>query len=129
MRRFLRRYRFWVLGLAIPLAGLFFFLPSGGSDSKKTWEAFARLQEGMTEPEVIDIVGAPPGDRARGQAAFCLCITKEEAEAFTKAPITKEWVNDHALIRLAFDANGRLTHKLIIANMGAAARASSRLRR
>ncbi len=118
MRRLLTRYRFWLLGLAIVVACLFLFMPRGASDPKPTWEAFGRLRKGMTEREVIDILGTPPGNRARGQPQFCVCKTEGEHEAFTKAPVTKEWVNDHALIELAFDANGRLTHKFITANMG-----------
>jgi hypothetical protein len=118
MRTLLTRYRFWLLGLAIVVACLFVFMSRGASDPKPTWNAFGRLRTGMSEREVIEILGAPPGNRARGITMFCTSRTHEEAEAFTKAAVTREWVNDHALIELAFDATGRLTHKFISSNMG-----------
>jgi hypothetical protein len=85
---------------------------------RPTSDPYEAIRVGMTESEVEALLGGPAGDRSTGRADFCIAMTREEHEAFHAALVTKEWVNDDALIWIGFDQNGRVNRKFATANRG-----------
>ncbi len=70
----------------------------------------------MTQTEVEALLGGPAGDRSARQPKFCIAMTEEEDDAFRSRLVTKEWINDDALIWVGFDENGRVARKFCTAN-------------
>ncbi len=70
----------------------------------------------MTEPQVESLLGGPAGNHSIGRTNFCVALTEEEDEAFQSRLVTKEWINDDALIMVGFDGEGRVARKFCTAN-------------
>jgi hypothetical protein len=100
-----------VLGMIIGVA-----LILGIRRDRSTWDAYTSIREGMGESEVESLLGGPPADRSTGPTDFCVAMTADEQEAFRSELVTKEWVNDDALISVGFDRHGRVVRKFCTAN-------------
>jgi hypothetical protein len=81
-----------------------------------TWDSYAAIHDGMTEPEVEAVLGGPAGDRSTYRTDFCIAMTAEEHEAFRSKLVTKTWVNDDALIWVGLDGDGQVARKFCTAN-------------
>jgi hypothetical protein len=85
---------------------------------RSTWDAYLAIRDGMTEPEVEALLGGPAGDQSTYPGDFCIAMTAEEHEAFRSKLVTKEWVNDDALILVGFDQEGRVAQQFATSNRG-----------
>ena len=112
MRKPTKRWLF-VLGVAV-VAAVVASLATGPR-GRSTWDAYAAVSDGMTEPEVAALMGGPPGASNSGPVDFCVAMTADEFAAFRRLT-TRQWVNDHALIWVGFDADGRVAKKFCTAN-------------
>jgi hypothetical protein len=116
MRCVAKRWVLWlgVGGVALTIG---FALPHWSARQvPSTWDAFAAIREGMTQTEVEALLGGPAGNRSTQQPEFCIAMTEEEDHAFRSQLITKEWINDDALIWVGFDGDGRVARKFCTAN-------------
>jgi hypothetical protein len=113
MRCRVKRWRLWlgVAGVTIAggIVGLVLLLPA--RRERSTWDAYEAIRDGMTEPEVEALLGGPAGDRSTNRPDFCIAMTAEEHEAFRSKSVTKEWVNDGALILVGLDQERRVARK------------------
>jgi hypothetical protein len=116
MRCVAKRWVLWlgVVGVALTIG--FALLHWWASQVPSTWDAFAAIREGMTQTEVEALLGGPAGNRSTQQPEFCISMTEEEDHAFRYQLVTKEWINDDALIWVGFDEDGRVARKFCTAN-------------
>ena len=120
MRCRVKQWRLWLgvasIAIAVSIIGLALLLPP--RRERSTWDAYEAIRDGMTQPEVEALLGGPEGDRSIYRTDFCIAITAEEREAFRSTLVTKEWVNDDALILVGFDQEERVAWKFCTANRG-----------
>jgi hypothetical protein len=108
-----RRRWFTRLGLAVlaVVVGLFLWWQFGGSKQRRlNAERFAEVRVGMTQAEVEQILGGPPGDYGRHQGG----VTRMTAEGYDpRGSVLKYWFDDSTRLEIAFDAQDRVvgTHK------------------
>jgi hypothetical protein len=105
----------WQLGVGAVILAVAVVSLATGPGGRSTWDAFAAVSDGMTEPEVAALLGGPPGAYNAGPVDFCVAMTADEFAAFDR--LTKrQWVTDDALIWVGFDADGRVAKKFCTAN-------------
>ncbi len=128
MRCAVKRWRLWlgIASVAVGIIGLVLLQPA--RRDRSTWNAYAAIRVGMTEPEVEALLGGSAGDRSTGQTNFCIAMTAEENRAFRSKLVTKEWVNDDALIWVGLDGDRRVARKFCSANRGGPPSLLDRLR-
>jgi hypothetical protein len=86
-----------------------------------TRENFEKIQVGMTEKEVEDILQLPPGDYSTGQVVFDLPPELFQGDSEVDARLlllillgkepTIGWMGDRAIITVFLDATGRVVSK------------------
>jgi outer membrane protein assembly factor BamE (lipoprotein component of BamABCDE complex) len=65
------------------------------------------LREGMTEAEVVQVLGVPAGDYSSVRRVYTVNPVTSVFES--AAPIAwKEWIGDEAKVRIGFDPNGKV---------------------
>lgn len=76
-------------------------------------ENIDRIRAGMTRQEVQELLGAPPGFRARGKVASP--ITYSGPGASWRDGVEEWWTGDEAAVLVFFDAQGRALHHMPLA--------------
>lgn len=120
MQRRVKLGRLWpgVAGIALAVSIIGLALLLSPHRVRSTWDAYKAIHDGMTLPEVEALLGGPEGDRSTYRTSFCLAMTAEECETFRSTSVTKEWINDDALILVGFDQEERVAWKFCTANRG-----------
>jgi hypothetical protein len=70
---------------------------------------FQRIAEGMTEAEVEDLLGGPPGDYTWGRT-YVICDSMASYAMFDGEEV-EEWRSDDAIIRVYFGPEGTMVRK------------------
>lgn len=70
-----------------------------------------KIHQGMARSEVLEILGAEPGDYSNGRCRMTCWVDTED---FPKGAFQEEWRAEHVLVQVHFDAAGRV----IIMNVG-----------
>ncbi len=114
MKSLLRRYHWLVIGMSIivllvlanEMVDLEALLPTqqGTGFSREDSE---RIKLGMTEKEVVEALGTPPGNYATGEWGI-----GQLPRAPEPGSIQKEWVSDTGVIFVHFDERGKVTYVL-----------------
>jgi hypothetical protein len=79
-----------------------------------TWDGYAAVNVGMTEAEVVSVLG-PPGASNAGPTDYCVSMTADQRAAFERLD-TRNWITDDALIWVGFGPDGRAAKKFCTAN-------------
>ena len=76
-------------------------------------KGFDQIEVGMTEEEVIALVGIQPGDFRTSQwINICDFMAAERKEAAKSGwPGQREWIADHAAFAVYFDERGKVERK------------------
>ena len=99
-----KRALFVIAGLTLAMisgfVGLLFLLP----DPPVSTARFAKVQKGMTQAEVEELLGGPPGDyqTGRGSGMFVIDFLSPGDS------VSKEWTGDDGVALVAFDRSGRV---------------------
>jgi hypothetical protein len=98
-------FRIGVVLAAIVLAiGLLWIVLPSGQISRT---AYSRIQEGMSEKDVLGILVLPPGNYATD---FYTAVSQEQ-EGQTKYGKRLGWIGDQAMINVEFDDRGQVCWK------------------
>jgi hypothetical protein len=73
-----------------------------------TEENLNKIGMGMTEDEVVQILGAPAGDYSTGKHLYHPELIGGPARVYSGRLACKEWVGDEGKIRVCFEASGRV---------------------
>jgi hypothetical protein len=111
MKKIKRRWLWLLAGLAVAMSlfvGSVFF--SGSADCPISRTVFQQLRLGMTEVEVNDLLGIPPGDYTSGPAWSVL--DPQPSILVGKVPFivakTEFWSDDQTGISVSYDNSGKL---------------------
>src|SRR5262245_12571564 len=76
--------------------------------------ALDRIELGMTEAQVVEIIGAPPGNYGLGDAEFERSHIVDARAVIVELPdpaSSKSWMGQTHGIEIGFDANGKVVTK------------------
>lgn len=90
------------------VALLAFYLSTTYALPDTSWESYQRIGEGMTEYQVAQLLGAPPGGYGRG-----LCDPARSSAQKWREPeqFRREWGSGKGIINVGFDADGKTCRK------------------
>jgi hypothetical protein len=72
-------------------------------------ETCNKIEIGMTEREVIDLIGSPPGNYGLGEATIM-----HKSWIYTREPAgKKDWLGPKTAIRVVFDDDGKVRDKCL----------------
>jgi hypothetical protein len=103
--------RLLLVGVALVVLGGWLTVWMTGPKHHITRESIFRIKEGMTQHEIEEILGAPPGDYSPGDSVVAyleppgrLSGNQVAAIAFAKKAV---WVGDEAAVRVWFNNNDK----------------------
>ncbi|MBI3410829.1 MAG: hypothetical protein HY040_21035 [Planctomycetes bacterium] len=105
----------FVSAASLAVLALWFFLAQ--NPHVEVWAKYRQIREGMSENEVSQLFGVPPGNYSAGRVAVCLTGQDEEFAAVDACSTKRVWVFDEGLFEIGFDDNLRLHKKAASANM------------
>jgi hypothetical protein len=101
-----------VASLAI-LAG-WLTLPNDPHDD--VWEKYQQIHKGMSESEVTEVFGVPPGPYNRDLVSICSTGQTDAFNAVEECHSKKVWLFDRGLFEIGFDKDLRVQEKVASAN-------------
>ncbi len=94
----------WLLSCLLASLGVVWWITASTHNINEA--TVAMVQDGMTEAEVEALFGVPAGNHTFPQAEMFFITGRR---ILAPSPSCKDWVGDEVGIRVAFNANGRVS--------------------
>ncbi|MCI0638957.1 MAG: outer membrane protein assembly factor BamE [Gemmataceae bacterium] len=102
------RWRYWLCAAFVLLIVAVFFVLWRRADHRINSDNFAKVQIGMTQSEVEEIFGCPPGDY---DEVICLFPSKSNYYSEPWRSQQQRWGGRHGVYHVFFDADSRVCDK------------------
>ena len=104
-RTYARRFLAVVVFVGVGVALVCWLRPA--RHTGPTYEAFLRVKDGMTQAEVEQVLGMPPGDYSTRPTNF-LCASTTSSPMPKEMRYHRSWAGNDLLVDVYFDQNGRV---------------------